>query len=103
MPHALYLGSYLATQDRVSNHNISGPTSLPEPAPAPRSRSATFSNAIRKLFSVKRATQDEGADLITPYGERENNALTFVNAHLKHGIWDIVMSLLGFAVVINSA
>ena len=32
----------------------------------------------------------------------ENNSHSFVRAHLYHGIVDIVLSLLGFAVVINS-
>ena len=33
---------------------------------------------------------------------RINHTQSFVNAHLTHAIVDIVMSLLGFAVVINS-
>lgn len=31
-----------------------------------------------------------------------NNSLDFVRAHLTHGIVDVVMSLMGFAVVINA-
>ncbi|ETW87567.1 Mn2+ and Fe2+ transporter of the NRAMP family [Heterobasidion irregulare TC 32-1] len=52
MPHAIFLGSFLATQDRV---------------------------------------------------RPDNNSLEFIQAHLGHGIVDMVMSLLGVAVPINSA
>lgn len=103
MPHALYLGSYLATHDRVSTHSLSEPMSLPVPAAAPQSKIAMFRKAIRKLFSVSHRREVDGVDVTTPHGERDNNAIAFIRAHLKHGIWDIVMSLLGFAVVINSA
>ncbi|KIP11464.1 hypothetical protein PHLGIDRAFT_63938 [Phlebiopsis gigantea 11061_1 CR5-6] len=62
MPHALFLGSFLATQDRTGEH-------MPAPLPSPR----------------------------------ENNELRFIQAHLKHGIVDVVASLLGLAVPINAA
>ncbi|ESK86095.1 transporter protein smf2 [Moniliophthora roreri MCA 2997] len=66
MPHSLFLGSALATQDRIT----------------PPSEYATNAKS---------------------HSERNNNSLAFVKGHLYHGIVDVALSLLGFAVVINSA
>ncbi|KDQ31564.1 hypothetical protein PLEOSDRAFT_24093 [Pleurotus ostreatus PC15] len=68
MPHSLFLGSALATQDRIS--------ALPPTQPEEK--------------------------LVKTHADRLNRPLPFVTAHLKHGIFDIVASLLGFAVLINS-
>ncbi|KAF8971905.1 natural resistance-associated macrophage protein-domain-containing protein [Flammula alnicola] len=64
MPHSLFLGSALATQDRP-------------PASA-------YSTAA------------------TRHSERQNNSFEFIRAHIYHGTVDVVGSLLGFAVMINS-
>ncbi|KAF8204314.1 putative transporter of the NRAMP family [Mycena galopus ATCC 62051] len=69
MPHSLFLGSALATQDRLRAKCR---------APPPSERMA------------KRRE------------DRENNSLAFIRAHMTHGIVDVVGSLLGFAVLINS-
>ena len=103
MPHALFLGSYLATQDRVSTGSTPDTPILPAPAPNPRSKDVSVKKVFHRLFAVSKTTCQDEIDLTTPYGKRDNNALPFIKAHLKHGVWDIVMSLLGFAVVINSA
>ena len=104
MPHGLYLGSHLASQDRVSTEpRASTNNLLPSPA---SSRSQKLKIAVKKLFKVQRAEnteEDLSDDRHTPYHERTNNSLSFVRAHLTHGIVDIVFSLLGFAVLINSA
>jgi len=56
------------------------------------------------MFYLRRVAGDEdGPDRRTRHAHRENNSFAFVRAHLRHGIVDIVMSLLGFAVPINSA
>ncbi|KAI5124421.1 hypothetical protein M0805_008305 [Coniferiporia weirii] len=104
MPHALYLGSYLATLDRVTTTPLARPLPSPTSSTAP-SRRARVKNLIKSLFSAHRskAGEDGKPDSWTPYGERENNALSFIKAHYTHGLWDIILSLLGFAVVINSA
>ncbi|KAH8120590.1 Nramp-domain-containing protein [Phellopilus nigrolimitatus] len=103
MPHALYLGSHLATNDRVSTGPVGVPLALPNVTP-PLSRRAIFKKMFKTLFSTGRVERGENQpDTSTPYGERLNNSLAFINAHYKHGLWDIVMSLLGFAVVINAA
>lgn len=101
MPHALFLGSYLSTQDRVSTDVEVKSSSLPEPAP--QRKIVTVKKMIGKLFSVTKTNHHDEIDLTTPYGLRHNNTMAFVKAHLNHGKWDIILSLLGFAVLINSA
>ena len=99
MPHALFLGSHLATQDRVSE----APRQLDLPV-APNVRRRSLKAMVYKLFRVTRLDVEfKGLDLTTPYGIRANNALSFVRGHLAHALADIIMSLLGFAVAINSA
>ena len=101
MPHALFLGSMMATQDRVSE--------APQEALTPLSPSqATIKSRIRrtisKLFRIDRADRETSTkDYRSKYGERENNSLTFIHQHLFHGIVDIVSSLVAIAVPINSA
>ncbi|EJD04338.1 Nramp-domain-containing protein [Fomitiporia mediterranea MF3/22] len=106
MPHALYLGSHLATHDRVNSRPESR-SGLPPPSiQLPLTRGAIFKKAIKSLFAVRpvrRHGGDDQLDTWTPYGERKNNTLAFVKAHYTHGIWDLVVNLLGFAVLINSA
>ena len=38
----------------------------------------------------------------TSHADRPNNSLSFIKAHLHHAIVDVVVNLLGLAVVINS-
>lgn len=104
MPHALYLGSYLSTQDRIST----GTPTLPPPnssdqqiAHPPRKSLKEIVGSLFYMTSSGRISSE--IDYRTPYGERDNNPLSFIRAHLAHGIADIVLSLLGFAVAINSA
>ena len=99
MPHALFLGSMMATQDRVSEKPQEV---LPTPS------QATIKSRIRQkllnLFSIDRADRDSSTkDYRSKYGERENNSLSFIREHLSHGIIDIVSSLIAIAVPINSA
>ncbi|KAL5495624.1 SMF1_2 [Sanghuangporus weigelae] len=106
MPHGLFLGSRLATQDRLSFGKADS-SSLPTPSSAQRSTKLfSFKKTLKDLFSVRRVRRRGDADqpdTWTPYGERKNNTIEFVQAHYKHGLWDLVLSLLGFAVLINSA
>ncbi|KAI0322314.1 Nramp-domain-containing protein [Amylostereum chailletii] len=103
MPHALFLGSFLATQDRVSTP----PAPMPHPTNT-SARSSTrwsrFRSWFRSLFSIthsERIAADR--EHRNKYTYPENNTLDFVQAHLGHGLGDIVVSLLGVAVPINSA
>ena len=121
MPHSLFLGSALATQDRLS------------PAPSPKPASTTLSTVDSTLSTDSEVTisSTPSANQRGPYSlleyviasvrrhfrvlpstvlpdepkshaEHENRPLEFVRAHLYHGIVDMVVSLLGLAVVINS-
>jgi metal iron transporter len=99
MPHALFLGSYLATQDRESPL----PECMPLPATSTTKRER-LSAYFRSFFTITRAERiavdrHHRNQFIRP----ENNTLQFVQAHLGHGLVDIVTSLLGVAVPINSA
>ncbi|KIM82213.1 hypothetical protein PILCRDRAFT_820595 [Piloderma croceum F 1598] len=112
MPHSLFLGSALATQDRISPNLPKGPlhsSSLSEESlERPNEKlvhhlrrlfQRTF-DSISFTFRVRRETED----MVKPkcHADRENNTLVFVQAHLYHGIFDMAISLLGFAVIINS-
>ncbi|QRW00395.1 divalent metal cation transporter MntH [Ceratobasidium sp. AG-Ba] len=135
MPHALFLGSSLATLNRVSD-----PAAHPALPFHEQKRKFTFwqqfGRARRALFWVQRSTPSDSSvgrgeatrarsDVTTMaavgsaeaggekvpqiqpqaegYRGHRNNSLEFIRAHLGHAIVDIVMSLLGFAVSINSA
>ena len=56
--------------------------------------------SCKRAFEVKRVegTPDEPKS----HNDRTNRPLSFVRAHLSHGIIDMVVSLLGLAVVINA-
>ncbi|KAG6910575.1 hypothetical protein DXG01_009526 [Tephrocybe rancida] len=104
MPHALFLGSSLAAQDRVS---LAPPEVARLPGASPPRPTTLWARAkafCAPLFRVTRAERVAAAkDYRTRYGARENNSLTFIRQHLTHGIVDVVTSLLGVAVPINSA
>jgi metal iron transporter len=101
MPHALFLGSSMATQDRVSEASQETLTPL---SPSEKSIRSRIRRLILKLFRIDRAERETSdKDYRTKYGERENNSLSFIREHLSHGIIDIVSSLVAIAVPINSA
>lgn len=100
MPHALFLGSNLATQDRVSQP----PQPLPTPADA---RRPSFLQRLQRFWKsilyISRSERDDLKDYTTRHGFRQNNSIEFIRAHLGHGTVDVILSLLGLAVPINSA
>ncbi|KAG7450215.1 natural resistance-associated macrophage protein [Guyanagaster necrorhizus] len=97
MPHALFLGSFMATQDRRSpalcTDHVAGPE-LPLV-----NLSSRVSKGIRELFAV--STADKNIHAIE--AKRENHSPTFIQQHLKHEMVDVISSLLFLAVPINSA
>lgn len=105
MPHSLFLGSALATQDRISAapndtqslYSLGGDTLAERPCRGPWQRVA---HAVTDIFRVRRVERD--LDNATRHAEHENRGFAFVRAHIYHGIADVVVSLLGFAVIINS-
>lgn len=92
----------MATQDRTGAHT----ESLPNPVQTQettRELGTRFRHWFKSLFAVTRAERVAASrEYRMKYG-RENSELSFIRAHLKHGIVDIVTSLLGIAVPINSA
>lgn len=115
MPHSIFLGSALATQDRV---NVSKPEKqLPTQMPGKTKTSSEFSESVKLPSRLRKTYQDARASFfshfrITPveafadepksHQDRENRPYTIVAAHIYHGMVDIVISLLGFAVIINA-
>ncbi|KAL4067309.1 natural resistance-associated macrophage protein-domain-containing protein [Scleroderma yunnanense] len=138
MPHSLFLGSHLATQDRVALKEVRTrsetstldssqqntffkrlPTLLkkrifccddmldddPDDEPA-STRPTTFSErlrmGLRRMFSFLRVDETRYPANVSTHTDRENNSLEFVRAHIYHGMSNMVLSLLGFAVIINA-
>jgi metal iron transporter len=100
MPHGLFLGSNLATQDRVSQP----PKPLPTPADARRpSFFQRLQRFWRSIIYFSRSEHDNEKDYTTRHGLRQNNSIEFIRAHIGHGTADLVLSLFGLAVPINSA
>ncbi|THU79103.1 natural resistance-associated macrophage protein [Dendrothele bispora CBS 962.96] len=134
MPHSLFLGSALATQDRtgvnsnssdnnadhetnVSTGNMQTPLHKQDKASSTTSSSSSSSrlslfltNFLKRTYSFLRLSFETSFRVPPPtlkeqvnrYADWENNSGEFVKSHIYHGTVDIVMSLLGFAVVINS-
>lgn len=104
MPHALFLGSFMATQDRIGSSQLTlpNPVLAPDAPPIPDIKARTR-KWLSSQFEVTRAERIAvSRDYRMKYG-RENSDLSFIQAHLKHGVVDIVTSLLGVAVPINAA
>ncbi|KAK7007023.1 natural resistance-associated macrophage protein-domain-containing protein [Favolaschia claudopus] len=113
MPHSLFLGSALATQDRLS---VEPPppavvkTESPHIAGSRQSSFKTLCGIVRlnrvseylaSLFRTPPPSQS--STRVKRHADRENNSFNFIRSHLNHAIFDVVGSLLGFAVLINSA
>lgn len=102
MPHALFLGSFLATQDRVAGPEEPLPTPV-NTSPPPRNLRERFVRWLRSLFEVSRKERIAASrDYRDKYG-RENKDIRFIRAHMNHGLVDVISSLMGIAVPINSA
>ena len=119
MPHSLFLGSALATQERESDELIpeerscggwSGGSGLASAA-LEKARSSLskakqaftvdgFCQSMRRAFYVGRV-HEEG-EPPRNHAEHENHSASFVQRHLTHGTVDMVLSLLGIALVINA-
>ena len=115
MPHSLFLGSALATQDRIAYRHVEEKERQIE---AYASTTVAQQGRLRCLgiligqvidyfktsFLIAVCVPDPSiyATKAKRHSERENNPLGFVLAHIYHGIADLVITLGGFAVVINS-
>ncbi|KAG6868380.1 hypothetical protein C0993_003904 [Termitomyces sp. T159_Od127] len=115
MPHSLFLGSALATQDRIppasqrpgallrKDTDDSQMSYEPSPSVPIDSPSRAVSNLPGKFASLFRAPlQSDYTTSATRHADWENRPYAFVKSHIYHGIADVVISLFGFAVLINS-
>ena len=106
MPHSLFLGSALATQDRLSKTPLKGgnpSSSSLEPVSEERRLTGILNrikSSLNEAFRVKAV--DGHKNRPQRHEDRENNSYLFVKSHVYHGVVDIILSLLGVAVVINS-
>ena len=107
MPHSLFIGSALATQDRLSpvplkddGASTSSLGSLPDAQRRHGRILNRVKSSVSKAFRVK--ALDGHKERPQRHEDRENNSYWFVRSHINHGVVDIVLSLLGIAVVINS-
>ncbi|KAI0093794.1 natural resistance-associated macrophage protein-domain-containing protein [Irpex rosettiformis] len=118
MPHSIFLGSALATQDRVSptpdklvqtdststvDQSInSSSTSTTSRFGIKKTLISYISDLKERFISIFRVDSLQGKMELRSHAEHENNSYAFVRAHVYHGMIDIAISLLGLAVVINS-
>lgn len=117
MPHSIFLGSALATQDRLSPSQPAEEPQLPTKSDKDSKASSEFSGSVKLPAKLWNAYKDirgsflsnfrivpvqAFADAPKSHKDRENRAYADVIAHIYHGMVDIIVSLLGFAVVINS-
>ncbi|GJE97814.1 Nramp-domain-containing protein [Phanerochaete sordida] len=114
MPHSIFLGSALATQDRISKPDKltridtvdTGTTLAPRTIksrltpPPPHELLRRFKKGFRNVFRI--VPIGELPTDPKSHAEHENNTYTFVRAHIYHGMIDIAVSLLCIAVVINA-
>jgi metal iron transporter len=111
MPHSLFLGSALATQDRISfrapqDAETLNTVSKKDTDDSLQNQPSGKVPYLRRLYQkipkfILDAFVKPPANLYY-YGERENNSFEFVRAHIYYGMFDIIGSLFGFAVMINS-
>jgi len=114
MPHSLFLGSALSTQEREAEDEALGEKSEAwESTPTLGEKTRSFVMNVKESFSkeslVGGAKRVFSAGRVAEEGrppkshaEHENHSLGFVRRHLTNGIVDMVVSLLGLALVINA-
>lgn len=112
MPHSIFLGSALATQDRITKHDKLTRIETADSGTTLAARRFTisslyptallrrFKKGFAETFRVVPIEQFD-SDPKT-HADRENNSYTHVRSHIYHGMIDMTISLLGIAVVINA-
>ena len=103
MPHSLFLGSTLATQDRIEfRQDNSDKTGFSDDVKPSWIRQLLDGCKESVLSAFRKPPSNLYAAAATRYADHTNNSHEFVQAHIYHGTVDMIGSLLGFAVVINS-
>lgn len=102
MPHSLFLGSALATQDRLSTAPLKD-DEMSSSSLESLSEQRGSMGILKRLKEHLRIKAGNGhKNRPQRHEDRENNSYWFVKSHVRHAVVDIVLSLLGVAVVINS-
>ena len=120
MPHSLFLGSALATQERepeeesnekkrswdsdstLASTLMEKTRSLVANARAGLSKDSLVRSA-KRAFHMGRVREIEGEERPPRnHAEHENHSAGFIERHLTHGVVDMVVSLLGLALVVNA-
>lgn len=96
MPHSVFVGSALATQDR----EISAAEFKERSTMATEEVKGTRWQRFKNLFKLIPGASKLGN--VTSHRDWQTRPLAFVKAHINHGAWDVALSLLIFAVAINS-
>lgn len=114
MPHSLFIGSALATQDRIAyRKTMEDDDSSSTLSDSPTAARKSFLERLSPVYLLRACKSRVMTAFQTPpssqyatqakrHSERENNSAGFVSSHIYHGTIDVMLSLLGFAVVINS-
>lgn len=117
MPHSIFLGSALSTQNRLpekpdklsrvessltmESETTCAPHTLPKlTIPRPADLITHLKQGLINVFRI--VPLDDFASEPKTHADRDNHDYTFVRAHIYHGMIDITVSLLGLAVVINA-
>lgn len=116
MPHSLFIGSALATQDRISFRSAKNTVNLSNVSQTQSAESLAgkldekrvlsrrlyvgFIKSVLRIF--RKPDASSYATAARNHGEHQNNSFEFVRAHIYHGTIDVAGSLLGFAVMINA-
>ena len=107
MPHSIFVGSALATQDRLSsaplkddNKSASSLGPLSDAQHRRRGILSRVKSSLSETFRVRALDNHKGRP--QRHEDKENSTYRFVESHIHHGVMDVVLSLLGVAVVINS-
>jgi metal iron transporter len=117
MPHSLFLGSALATQDRIEfkpkdpdeltltpNQSKESQETAVVHSVTARSRVSSLFNTLKESVAnaFRKPRPSSFTTRVLRHSDHQNNSFEFIHAHLSHGVLDMVGSLLGFAVIINS-
>lgn len=109
MPHTLFLGSRLATQDRITEDSdtdlpkSSGSSSPPRMTLWQRIlRSIRSTFGWKKLFNISRSDDPNVPLNVLTHADWENNELSFVKSHIYHSMIDMSSTLMTVAIIINA-
>ena len=104
MPHGIFLGSHLATQDRIgflhTDSTLSDETVVPERQTWKEKIFGPMLKNCREAFRIIPGSHYD--HVAKTHAEHINPPWQFVHAHIYHGTIDLVVNLLGIAVVVNS-